>query len=541
LHGVENPITYLKYKREKGYERYKVKKRISPLVGSEVAITVIGKKDSSYTIESSTVQYFMEYEKKFAEQFQNISGAGTKVDTAKIDTAKKDSTIISVKDMPQWTEFLNNPRDPKADSLLVATYDNDTSLNVKLKIFRTYYSPSFSDRFAQFILKQKDFVKVPLELLMDDYVDKLRIVLSSKGILDTLIARNIAIDSLKFLVQKLLFRIEKYPTAYWYKNRLKAIEGALLKFNTQRISQGLLENQREAFVLCFKLYVNETLGKIVPDNSKDFGKILSNMTAIVSSKEYYADFIELIKGIEIEYEKLINPKERFVTFTKQIQVPGTNTDEISFSVKSNGGRELLMPKSYRTSLGLKIDFSAGVFISGITNSDFLISQESFRYKESRDTINPSGQLITQYTGGIADTTGKVIRENKKFTFNTGFIIHLYSRSGTPVNFGIATGPIINESQIQFLLGGSLMFSVGKSRIAFVGGLTFGKEKTLSSDLDKSFLKQKDNKGNFIYDNRNDLPKFYSGDGNVNSTTYLKSRTSWFLGVTYNFASANLIK
>jgi len=124
----------------------------------------------------------------------------------------------------------------------------------------------------------------------------------------------------------------------------------------------------------------------------------------------------------------------------------------------------------------------------------------------------------------------VLHENKKLTYGTGVMAHFYTRSGTYVNGGGSIGVLVNGSDMQWLVGGSLLFAVGKSRIAFSGGLAMGQHKVLSAENNQYLWDGKTR----VFDSRYDLPAGYSGNSSP-STTDVWGK-SWFAAITVNFAS-----
>jgi len=525
--GALTPVTYLKLKNKKDYQYYRVKNWIHPVAGNEIALTVIGHKDSTYIIDSSARQNFMEYEKDFAAAFKNIPADTPSSTTNSDEQAKKGDEENSA------TESLS-----KTDSLqeLLNAYSLAITLKAKMDTLQTYKVDFITPDFTKFVLVKGKPIQKNIEGLLDEYIN------AHQRFFDMKQSKGNTEKQIKTLIEKinrLEEQIKKEPSSTDLKAQLKFIEMTLLNANHCLASRKATMAMREDFLYCFKLFVNKKLYIAVPDNPEEFKKLLQNLASNKVAKIYYTDFDNLITQIESEYKKLVFDKSNYGFFTKQVQAP--NADEIDYAVKTTAGREIFK-RSFRTSIGFKLDFSTGLFVSGLANSDFLLVSENFRFKETMDTVNTTtGNIDTIYTGRIIDTTGKFIRENKKLSYNVGFIIHAYTRTGTFVNVGIAAGTIFNESQIQFLLGGSLMFNVGKQRLAFTGGCTFGRQKTLNSDIGGYLVEGTVNNENKMYNSRHMLPKFYTGDSNINTSTYMKSATSWFFGITYNFASLNMGK
>lgn len=183
--------------------------------------------------------------------------------------------------------------------------------------------------------------------------------------------------------------------------------------------------------------------------------------------------------------------------------------------------------------GLKIDFSTGVFVNGINNVDYIMGAHHFRYRNAQYFTNTAGGDSIVYFPGNRDTTGNLINQNKKvFNYTLGFLVHIYPRTGNHVNYGGAIGVSLNSSNLMMLLGGSVMFNVGETRLAIAGGLAMGKHSGINNDS-KQYLWNSQEADGTLYNSPYQVPKFFPGS---TVTTYDKLQLSWFFGVTYNFAS-----
>ena len=280
-------------------------------------------------------------------------------------------------------------------------------------------------------------------------------------------------------------------------------------------------------LLCLQKNIARIFEISIPKTGDQLSKSLEDKVVPLGSR-YFTVFCILIKEIEALYEEAISKKIRYYIVSEPLRVP--NEDELTIHVKTTSGIEVLRERKFDISGGFKIDFSSGFFHSGLSATEFVVGTQLFRYKQTRDSILPSGQDSTIYTGTVGDTSITVIRQNRKLSFGTGFYVHFYPRIGGAVNLGGSAGIILdNNGQVQFLLGGSLMFNVGKNRIAIVGGYARGREKVLSTENEQYYWNGKDT----YLDSRNDLPKNFTA---TNPATYDKWKSSWFVGLTFNFAS-----
>ncbi len=481
---AERPVTYLKYKNGKSYEYAKVKKVINPQAKKEILFSVIGDKDSTYVIDSSTVTYFMEYEKNFADALkgaeQPVSHDTTSKNGEKAEPPKKPTTPDEAAGKETPEALLQNAKYQKI-------IDEYNAAKKQLETFKT----------------ENDSLRKELSLLIKK------------------------IDSLKTEMIKL--------PASKLKTKLLALNNDLQELNLKYLNIDLREYEYLQQVICLRIKVAKVLGISVSETAADFAKSLISMVKPGLDTAFHEDFKLLIKQIESNYSKIVSKTTRFRVFTKQLQVP--NKDELSVAVRTKNNTVSLMKRNFDISRGLKIDFSTGIFHSGITSSDFVLDNIKLSYKETRDTIVSGGRDSLMYTGRVVDTTSKIISENIKKSFSAGFMLHVYTRTGSYVNGGLAAGVILNQSQIQILLGTSLMFKAGSNRFALSFGFARGRQKTLSSELQK--FQGQEITINKIYNSKRELPQFYTGTENINTYTFEKWKTSYFIGLTYNFASKNI--
>ncbi|MFT3677794.1 MAG: hypothetical protein QM781_18015 [Chitinophagaceae bacterium] len=286
---------------------------------------------------------------------------------------------------------------------------------------------------------------------------------------------------------------------------------------------------------CLKDNISRIFNIPIPTSGKDLAKSLEDKVEVIGLTQYYQVFCAIIKQINAKYEEAINKKIRYYVVSDILRVP--NEDEINISIKTKNGTDVLQERKYQVSGGFKIDFSTGFFHSGLSASDFVISSRQFRFKDTRDTILPTGADSVMYTGFIRDTSVSVIQKNKKLSFGTGIYIHFYPRTGGALNLGGAGGVIIdNNGQVQFLLGGSIMFKAGKNRVALVGGFARGKEKILSAENEQYYWRG--STSNSLLNSRHEVPQNFSG---TNPATFDRWKSSWFVGLTFNFASVPAAK
>ncbi len=148
-----------------------------------------------------------------------------------------------------------------------------------------------------------------------------------------------------------------------------------------------------------------------------------------------------------------------------------NRDYINIKV-INGNNETIADENIRTSFGLKIDYSAGVFLTGLRDDNFIFIDTTVSYRRSDSTI--------------ADTSGNFVRKQTPNNLNVGFgvLVHAYPRISSNYNLGITTGFMATTNlDLNILLGGSFMLQSlfgSNNRVVFNGGIAWGKVKRLSA-------------------------------------------------------------
>ena len=212
--------------------------------------------------------------------------------------------------------------------------------------------------------------------------------------------------------------------------------------------------------------------------------------------------------------------------------------------KTSKSSSYFFADTFMVSGGLKIDVSTGIFLNGQANNIYVLAPHPYQYKGRADTvITSSGQIDTIFTGKILDTTGYLIQKNKpKLSYSAGLLVHVYPRTGLPVNIGFATGITIsnnNSSPIQLMAGLSLMFKALGSRVSITGGIVYGPIKTISTVAEKYIWNETNDPDKKLYESKHDLPSFYTGSSDI--PTYDRWSHSWFVGVSYNFASTSVGK
>lgn len=301
----------------------------------------------------------------------------------------------------------------------------------------------------------------------------------------------------------------------------------LMAFNKEFEKASFLKTYYIEQLICLQQKVAEFYSlTFIPATGHELATAIDNSITPEDARKY-ARFLCTILGIVAQqYDMALKHQANYRIYTKYFQVP--NADEITFKARTKNGTELFNQK-FLIKGGWKIDFSTGVFVTGLNSSEYIQVSGRFAYRDS-------------LTGPLKDTTANLLSANKgKLNFSTGFLVHLYKRSGNYFNWGAVTGITINDDDFKMLFGGSAMFRMGNGRLSFIAGGAVGKQKQLDANQQQYNIKSAELTSNKIYiqnDINNRLPRFFA---ETNIQTYDKLKLSWFAGITYNFAGLNLGK
>lgn len=567
------PYYFKIHNNRSGKNRLTLKTSIAPVAGKHVAYSILGPADSSYTVNNSTAQYYEESEPKVSTVLNGVIQGDSQ-------SPSGDSTPVKQDSLPKETVALADALKEFKDISpeLLAGYRSSASLDFKYDFFNKNLLQTtglfFSSEMRAFS-KKDSMTSNSMNELLDKYIEALRDIRNLEKENENLILKvnslrkrvksneneikelkkqveekNKVISSLQTLLIKCDEKIAElnkivasYLPAKHLIEKLYALERDLEKFNAEYEDISFVEKQYKLDLVCMKLKIKAGLNATSVDDAKGLASDLINkVKANKADSVFYVEFATVIKNIENNFNTAISKKPKFSIFSVSKKI--SNTDEVISSLKTSKNSTPFYIDTFKTSWGLKIDFSTGVFINGLSNPSFVLSQHNYRYKERRDTINSAGVLVPIYTGVIRDTAGNLIQTNEpKISYSAGFVVHVYPRTGGFVNGGLITGITINNnnsSPIQLMLGGSIMFNASKSsRVSIVGGITWGQVTELSTVAVPFKWNPDADPDNKLYDSRTDIPKFYSGSSDL--STFNKWKHSWFFGITYNFASLNVGK
>lgn len=217
---------------------------------------------------------------------------------------------------------------------------------------------------------------------------------------------------------------------------------------------------------------------------------------------------DVIKDISKKLDGLTDAKPLFFS-TARLH----DNDVLNIQIK-DGTQNVVKDESFRIGWGIKIDFSVGVFLSGLTDRTYTF----------KDTLV---QISDGNSSSPRDTSGRILIPEKKDDMNLGFgtLAHVYTRVSSNLNAGLVCGVMSNSDlNLRLLAGGSLMFSSlfgSHMRVAFSGGISWGQVKRLSEAYETG------------YHTEAGKPYFYPSNINAPNTVNVW-RNSWFFGMTFNF-------
>lgn len=181
-----------------------------------------------------------------------------------------------------------------------------------------------------------------------------------------------------------------------------------------------------------------------------------------------------------------------------------NNDVVRFTVektKSSGAKTTATYDVYIVG-GIKIDVSAGVFVNGLVDENYVGQQKP----TSTSTTSSSVAEAAQYK--------PVLDAGDKVSFAAGSLINIYPRFNIArggLNFGLSFGASVGN-RVNYYGGVSAL--IGRTqRIVLTYGLAFGKVKRLSE----------------LYTDRD---KYYTVESGQFATREVIDH-NWFFGLTYN--------
>lgn len=552
-------ITYLELKNNGRYEYYKVRKRLSPQAYREMQINILCNVDSNYNISRDDgTNLFVDG----ADQFQEALSLTSKNPVLKnIDTAldktsdknenKTDSLLIqqvgahfnrldsSVAELNGTRRFQPDGLEDslgRASKMLSADFYNinvavasEEKINMFLKTIRkTPFIPAVIAPVLDSAISSPLYDKHLIASLAAQYVMSAKDYNKHyKNKKDSVAAKN-AINAAQNAMDELIaYGYEQYVKDV--RDHLLSLSMAMKNFNNHYyvLNDNVLDwarditSLRDSIMNVFKIPVT----KNADDLARSLVRRIHDDPWI--SHLYYADFEDIIRTIANQYSTISNKKPTLKLVGKAIDIPNSDIFNIKINEANREARNVLN-RNFLVSGGLQIDFSSGFFITGIRNDEFSILPVKFSYRDA--------------AGNQLDTIGKFIEKKRNpYSYGTGFMLHAYTRTGHYYNAGLATGVVFNGSStsnnFQLLIGGSCMVNTRLTRIALSTGLCFGKETGLT-EFGNKYIYTSSIDNAIVRNSKAELPAFYTEDNVMTATRW---KYSYFIGMTFNFASANFGK
>ncbi|MGD1848942.1 MAG: hypothetical protein ACFB10_26415 [Salibacteraceae bacterium] len=211
--------------------------------------------------------------------------------------------------------------------------------------------------------------------------------------------------------------------------------------------------------------------------------------ASLSSLQFYQSFAPLKPGNvdELQYELTI----------KQGTDPSDNGTKTIYKIPVRGG--------------LKIDFSSGLFVSGLFDRGY-----TTRTQTSMDTsyfVTPTFQMTDSIIAVDEKQEQQILEVDRgKAEITLGGLMHFYTRQTRFVNGALSIGGSVNSAGTTRYMGGGSLLLGYQRRFAISGGVAMGNVKRLGSGLEV---------GGILDAEKTEVP------------TRDVFKTSWFLGFTYN--------
>jgi len=248
------------------------------------------------------------------------------------------------------------------------------------------------------------------------------------------------------------------------------------------------------------------LTKFLSVDNSNYKDLLTSITS------YYLQLLSFMKNFDYIHEA-----NSTMNFTLSTSNNLTNVDLIRYNVerddKLTNGKQTYVYDVWLKG-GLKVDFSAGIFGTGLIDAQYSKLQ----------LLRPDSSLVT------GDTFAIKKQDAGSLSFAFGGMVNIYPRLGANwLTAGLSVGVVYSNNQkLQFLLGGGLHF--GKTeRLILHGGVAVGVVKRIDLSAFPSYY---DNK-NAQYIVRGDMSAF-----NIPVTDKFIAKP--FIGISYNLSKKNAL-
>lgn len=323
---------------------------------------------------------------------------------------------------------------------------------------------------------------------------------------------------------------------------LGTLEDAVVFLNRRHTKIAVFQDRYYADLTCLRYSIMNEFG--LPNfvsNSIHVDSLVKEATILKLSLSELKNLNEkdlvIINSIEKSYLSLILKQiDRFKVFYHQVRIP--NQDIFKLEVTTQGEKKTdVFNRTFKTRGGFKIDFSTGVFLTGLSIPEYVVQKHSFKYKPAIFGLDSLGNIDTTYSSSLRDTSGHMIHiKDPIANYGVGLLAHAYVRTGTFFNVGLSTGVLVNNVGVQILIGASTMFSVKKSRLSLTGGVVIGQKKVISPTAAPYLRDENSPSDGTVYNLPTEVPAFFEP---TDIPTLVQWNCSWFFGLTYNFGSVSI--
>jgi hypothetical protein len=189
----------------------------------------------------------------------------------------------------------------------------------------------------------------------------------------------------------------------------------------------------------------------------------------VSDKQELEKLSKNGKNIDLAYDKMTN-----YTATVFAPIQMQDYDRINLTFMSYD--KPLNPTTYKfySKGGWKIDFSAGFSVNGLNSTTYYY--DSIR-TETIGTDDDGNDITAKY--------GKIKSKVEAPDWGIAMLAHMYSRFGGIIQPAFAFGAQVDNDNVSFLVGGSMLFG-HEQRLGLSGGIALGSSNGLKpgSEIDQ---------------------------------------------------------
>lgn len=252
---------------------------------------------------------------------------------------------------------------------------------------------------------------------------------------------------------------------------------------------------------------------------------LSKSTSASSQIDVVIQKAKKLKIEGVEEEKIKEQAKKLQTLFSQMTVYRMSLispiqmqdyDRLNLEFEKNGETINKSPYRFYSVGGFAVNFSTGFGVSALNDRRFYYSDTR---TDSTAVTNIAGTDTTT-TMVAGDTFGKIAGERGDLNYGLTALAHFYTRSGGKVNLSLTLGGLIQQDQVLWLGGGSLLLGQ-RQRLVLSGGVALGNVLRLKKGYEE---------GEFAKDSNATV------NGDVNFTEDRVDH-SWFFSATYNFGGS----